>query len=76
VRFTDSLDLADEKSTKRFDVALAAVVFSIVGDVRLGWRAEGAVVRFEVLAPPSGRRDVVVLLRSLTMQAASLRRVW
>jgi hypothetical protein len=29
---------------KRFDVALAAVVFSIVGDVRLGRRAEGAAV--------------------------------
>jgi hypothetical protein len=60
---------------ERFDLALAVVVFSIVGDVRLGRRAEGAAVRFKMLAPSSGRRDVVVLLRSLTMQAASLRRV-
>jgi hypothetical protein len=75
VQFGDSLDLADEKSTERFDVALAAVVLSIVGDVRLGRRAEGAAVRFEVLAPPSDKHDVIVLLRSLTMQATSLRRV-
>jgi hypothetical protein len=29
---------------ERFDIALAAVVFSIVGDVRLGRWAEGAAI--------------------------------
>jgi hypothetical protein len=52
------------------DIALAVVVSSIIGDVRLGRRAEEAAVRFKLLAPQSGRRDVVVLLRSLTTQTA------
>jgi hypothetical protein len=65
-RACNSLDLADEKSPRSVDVPLAAVVSSIINTVRLGGTAKGAAAWYKLLAPPSGRRGVVVLLRLLT----------